>query len=299
MGESEFKLFKLVEDTIEAVVTFVDRFLRTCFYLAFLPHRFADKWCDEASRQSFVKPFTFTAISVFAVYLPVIQGLRAIVITKHGPSFGEIPGDLSYYLGLSHLFAYAIPTIVVVYGLARVIGRVATWAGGKGADVARVALYACSSVCLGIGLWGNSATVLAGLARVLPLSGLLTRGFAIWCFIASVVVLGIAISRQTRLAKWKTMLMSALYGVVTFGCVVGVITCGIAIEFYPTWDAYSERERQAEIKALLEKLLHEYEEVDESEKNAIVDELSKKMKDQWEWEERKSLFSGKEDDNVD
>jgi hypothetical protein len=297
MEDSEFKVFKLVEDTVEAVVTFTDRLFHTCFYLAFYPHHFADKWSDEANRQSFVKPFTFTAISVFALYLTLVQAFRLALIVKYGHSFAEIPGNWGHYVALPRLFAYAIPTIILVYWLARLFRRVATWSGGNGADAPNLGLYAFSIACLAYALRLGGDTVLANLTALLPLWRVLKWGLTIWGFGSLVILLGFAISRQTHLAKWKAMFLSAAYGAMTFACVVIVLTIGIAIEVFPTWEAHAGEVRQAEMDALMKRIIDP--ELDERDKEAAARALVDKMMEQREWERRKSLHSTEPDRTAD
>lgn len=143
MTQSEFKFFQLIEDTIEGVVTFVDRFLITVFYLAFLPHRFPERWKDETGQKSFVRPFSTTAFSLFILYLGIVHVVRHGLSQEYPDTFSEMPRDYRHYFTLTRLFLYSVPIILGLYWLARLFSRL-TVADNYRSEMASLVLYACS-----------------------------------------------------------------------------------------------------------------------------------------------------------
>lgn len=249
MTGSEFKFFQLVEDTIEGVVTFVDRFLCTSLNLVFLPHRFPKKWLDESTRNAFVKPFTMTAISVFALYLLFVSFVRSELVKRYTPGFTDVPADLSHYMAMPRLFAYSIPTIILLYALARLLSRLTASSEASRSNLASLALYACSLQCLTLALHMFFKPVFGNLGVAVPLYG----------FLGSALMLRNAITDGKDSTTRRPMCSSLVYAVFSSGCPIAVLLVGVAIELLPAYEKYtaqkSREETEAELKPLIEHVL--------------------------------------------
>ena len=251
MAQSEFKFFQLVEDTIRGVTTFVDRYLKTVFYLVFLPHRFSGAHRGSSGeRTAFATPFPTTAMSVFLFYLAFVYRL-GIELTKEYPStFGEVTVYHSGYFTVTRFFVYSLPTIIVLNWLARLVSQVSYSRDNAKSDLASMALYASSIPCL-----------LCAICLLLAPS--LLRLSAVCGIVVSAVVIWKAIDEHGNAKTLRRIGSAFSYSVLSFGWIITVVVVGFAAELAMSpaaSDLLEEHRQKQENKALIDAIQQAIEE---------------------------------------
>jgi len=107
---------------------------------------------------------------------------------------------------------------------------------------------------LTVAVYGFCKPALGGLMYLVPIYG----------FVASSLMLGKAISKQSDSRKRRAICMSLAYTALSLGCAFAVVVIGISIELLPAYIAHTEREKRAErakadreMQAKLEPILEE------------------------------------------
>lgn len=244
---SEFKLFKLIEDTIEGVIVFVDHAFKTAFVLVLFPHRFSRRWMNESNRRSFLRPFTFLALVIVALSLAAIVMARA----RLGPDYplsetGNVPTEIAQYFTLSRVFMYSIPPILLIAWLSRVLAQFLASSPEDRTDSQDLACYACTLQCLFLIplLWTHAHT-----AQLVQSIGLVCAAYAV---IGPVIVLGTATKGEGSGSWFKRLIGPAMFSLVSFGAIMLCAATYAAVDFLKVVDSHEKR--MAEIEGMVQKV---------------------------------------------
>lgn len=76
-AEEDFKVFRIIENTLIGALIFMGSYLRTSWLLLTRPHRFYGQLSSATARKRLVRPFTYLALSAFGSYVVLrYQGLE-------------------------------------------------------------------------------------------------------------------------------------------------------------------------------------------------------------------------------
>lgn len=125
---SEFKVFRQIEDTIEGSIDFAARFVRTSITLAIKPKTILVA-VAESGATAFSRPYTYLAISVFLSVVVLRTVLITITIVPFHEEVESLPiiidalRNATYELTFESMLMMILPTVTVVL----IIGAIFGW----------------------------------------------------------------------------------------------------------------------------------------------------------------------------
>jgi hypothetical protein len=153
-GNSEFRLFRLIEDTIAGVIDFGARFLRTCWLILAHPRAFISLLPGQAVGKKIARPYTYLFVSI--CLLDLILGRLSLVEAKFWQGTRELLGATGpRALTLESFIRSTAPTVAVVIIVAFIIERTLIANNGAARGKAR------ELVCYAIGYAFAVTSILA------------------------------------------------------------------------------------------------------------------------------------------
>ena len=245
--DSELKVFQYIEDTVAGTVSFVESFLWTAYVLVAVPHRFLEHRSDRGGRRSLVSPYTFLALSLFALTSALIIFVR--INPNHFYALADTsarPETVLPPLSLPRIFIYAIPQILMLSWCSRLLAPFLCSDKELRDDYVDVRFYACALQALIMVLYVVFGILSLTLKFRVPL---LFTVLQIYLLVAPAILLSsshIRLERRDLNARswFRSTLRPLLFSVVTASI---MLICGAtcaAIDILPAYRSHKAKETQ-------------------------------------------------------